>query len=154
MFDMAHERFLLFASGVALVASAGIIFFAARRNPARQAWSWVRLFALAQGLADWSGALAITLGEPLACRLLRLSLLAVALLALVQFGQRATIERRPWLLRHWQAAPLLGLAILGALFGAGGYVEIACRVLIAYQAGALALEFFLHHASEANVPVR
>jgi len=122
-----------FASGLAFLALAGIAHAASRRSPARRGWFWLVLAAAAYGLSQWAGTCGLQLGQPQACRLVRLAFWAASLAALIEFAQHAVYGRRPGLLGRWTWLPCIALAAISATGGGLDWLESTCQLALVWQ---------------------
>ncbi len=134
-------RFLLFVTGLSFVALGAIVLLANRRTSGEKAWRWLALASALEGVADWTAVLRLPVGEPVAMKVARLLLAGGCLMALIEFGRNRWPRR--WLLGRWIYAPLIAALVIGPALGWFASLELACRVLLAIQAGGMAALFFI-----------
>lgn len=138
MLQLAHPGFYFFLGGLSLVVMAGIAHGLRGRGDEGLPWSWLSLFGLSRGLHESVSILAPSLSDPLACQAFRPILMAVSLVALVEFGRRGFRREGRRTLRGWLYLPLLALAALGGASGGLSGLQSAGEYVFGLPGGVLA----------------
>lgn len=108
--------YIFFFYGLAFILLAAVCIPMYRSGNRRLPWIWLGFFGLAHGIGEWLDLTAISIGDSLPFKILRLSLLAASFIFLTEFG-RAGMKMLGKGPGKWIYIPLLIFGLSGGLAG-------------------------------------
>ena len=146
-FLLSQMDYISFVYGLALVLLSSVCLFLWNRHKAQLPWHWLGLFGLFHGVNEWLDVFAPSLGDSVFFQWVRLSLLAVSLVCLFEFGRSSCGRLKFIRIGGWIYIPLF--LIVAETSGGTADVNAAVRYSFGFFGAALAA-IALWRASREN----
>jgi len=148
-FFQGQLDYIYFFYGLAFILLASVCLFLQRSKPRRLPWIWLGLFGLIHGIGEWLDMFAISLGDSVSFRVVRLVLFVSSFLCLVEFGRQGFNRLYNRKIGLWIYLPFGMLAISGAIAGLME-INVTARYGLALTGGLLVALVLMHASKTAD----
>ena len=129
-FFKAQLDYVFFIYGMSFFILAVACLLLIKIQEQKFPWFWLGAFGFSHALNEWLDMFAISLGDTIVFKFIRLSILMLSFLSLVEFSRCSLLEIRKNTLSRWFYLPLLFCVYLGWHFGKADGFGFVSRYLL------------------------
>ncbi len=134
-FFKAQLDYVFFIYGMSFFILAVACLLLIKIQEQKFPWFWLGAFGFSHALNEWLDMFAISLGDTIVFKFIRLSILMLSFLSLVEFSRCSLLEIRKNTLSRWFYLPLLFCVYLGWHFGKADGFGFVSRYLLGFAGG-------------------